>query len=125
MLPIIDGASHLGISLQHPRQGHTLSLGMPFTPRLHLRSPLVIFSLSAAFLLLIAFTLLHDSFDSPAVHNALWAPGSVGRGGSAGAGELLAREKVLAALGAGQGSIPEGIQHGGVIMGKLPNATAK
>ncbi|GAA5898616.1 hypothetical protein JCM6882_000880 [Rhodosporidiobolus microsporus] len=89
--------------------------------------PLLSFLLAALALFTLSYLVLSPSFDSPAVHNALWAPGSVGRGGAAGAGELLARQRELAALGeeAVGGSIAEGVKHGGVIMPRLPNATAK
>ncbi|GAA5859612.1 hypothetical protein JCM8547_006163 [Rhodosporidiobolus lusitaniae] len=92
---------------------------------LRLRS-LVSYLLAALALLLLAFALLRDSFDSASVHNALWAPGSVQRGGSAGAQELLARTK-----GQGDegdllvGGIAKDVLHGGVVMPRLPNATAK
>ncbi|GAA5881874.1 hypothetical protein JCM1840_004537 [Sporobolomyces johnsonii] len=82
---------------------------------------LVLLSLLAgALILLPAFIVLRSSFDSPSVHNALWAPGSIGRGGTPGA-----QAWVLADKGAASDAIDELVKHGGVIMPKLGNATAK
>ncbi|GAA5834959.1 hypothetical protein JCM11251_002072 [Rhodosporidiobolus azoricus] len=86
--------------------------------------PLLSFALAFLALLVLSFLILAPSFDSPSIHNALWAPGSVGRGGAAGAGEMLARQRAEDPNG-GQGTVAEGVKHGGVIMPKLPNATAK
>lgn len=106
------------------------------------------FLVAAASLLALAFVLLQDSFDSPDAHNALWAPGSVGHSSSlldtqdaiveARVQQLLAKERARLGLSAaGRDSGPEdsdagtghalasAVQHGEVIMPKLPNATAK
>ncbi|GAA5969212.1 hypothetical protein JCM11641_007511 [Rhodosporidiobolus odoratus] len=96
------------------------------------RYPVLPFLLAALAILAIAFVTLRDSFDSPAVHNALWAPGSVGRGGAAGAPGVgvLAEQRLLAGdngavAGINVGGVAARVAHGGVIMPKLPNATAK
>lgn len=102
------------------------------------------FLVAAASLLALAFVLLRDSFDSPQAHNALWAPGSVGHSDQdqlveARVQHLLAKERArlgldsaLASAGATADSsgapghdVASALQHGDVIMPKLPNATAK
>ncbi|GAA5956042.1 hypothetical protein JCM21900_002575 [Sporobolomyces salmonicolor] len=87
------------------------------TPRL-----VVLSLLAGALILLPAFIVLRSSFDSPSVHNALWAPGSIGRGGAAGARAWLLNETGAATQ---VGAIDALVKHGGVIMPKLGNATAK
>ncbi|BGP44649.1 hypothetical protein JCM10450v2_000463 [Rhodotorula kratochvilovae] len=97
--------------------------------------------LTAGFLLLVGgFLLLRGSFDSPEAHNALWAPGSVGSYAynnhaqdavvEARVRELLAKERAKGANvdagAAGEAyALASLVQHGDVIMPKLPNATAK
>ncbi|BGP12565.1 hypothetical protein JCM10213_004849 [Rhodosporidiobolus nylandii] len=92
---------------------------------LRIRPPALNYVLAAAALLIVSFVLLRGSFDSPAVHNALWAPGSVGHGGATGAGERAQADRLLAAEGGAKGGIADLVKHGGVIMPRLPNATAK
>ncbi|GAA5916859.1 hypothetical protein JCM8208_001935 [Rhodotorula glutinis] len=103
------------------------------------------FLVAAASLLALAFVLLHDSFDSPQAHNALWAPGSVGHSDQdqlveARVQHLLAKERArlgydtasaaggrataLSDLAPGH-AVESALQHGDIIMPKLPNATAK
>ncbi|GAA6011844.1 hypothetical protein JCM11491_000769 [Sporobolomyces phaffii] len=73
--------------------------------------PLVLLTALASLMILVpTWFLLRDSFDSSAVHNATWAPGSVSRGGPVGANAML---------------FDEGVLNGGTIMPKLGNATAK
>ncbi|GAA5995231.1 flavin-linked sulfhydryl oxidase [Rhodotorula paludigena] len=97
------------------------------------RLPLIYLAAAAA-LLTLAALVLRGTFDSRDAHNALWAPGSVGhptraRGDpaqddavEARARELLARERTGTRDQLGVASL---LQHGEVIMPKLPNATAK
>ncbi|GAA6006526.1 hypothetical protein JCM10207_004962 [Rhodosporidiobolus poonsookiae] len=84
-------------------------------------SPLAHFALAFLALLLLAFLVLRNSFDSAAVHNAAWAPGSVRQGGAAGAREMLLRTEDDAPREA----LADSLVHGGVVMPKLGNATAK
>ncbi|GAA6031899.1 hypothetical protein JCM8097_003326 [Rhodosporidiobolus ruineniae] len=93
---------------------------------LRLRHPLLSFALAAVALTALSFLLLRGSFDTKAAHEALWAPGSV-RGGAVGAGAYLARQKDLEAGGVSEllGELQGDVVHGGTIMGRLPNATAK
>ncbi|GAA6064541.1 hypothetical protein JCM10212_005645 [Sporobolomyces blumeae] len=83
------------------------------------RSPplITLFALACVVILLPTYVVLRPSFDSPEVHNARWAPGSVARGGPVGA------HQVLAAADADE--LDDSVKFGQVIMPKLGNATAK
>jgi hypothetical protein len=73
--------------------------------------PLVYLTVLASLIILFpTYFFLRDSFDTSAIHNAAWAPGSVSRGGAVGANAMLFDEAVI---------------KGGTIMPKLGNATAK
>lgn len=75
--------------------------------------PLVYLTVLATCLILVpTWYFLRDSFDTSAIHNAQWAPGSISgtRGGAVGAHAVLFDEEVI---------------KGGTIMPKLSNATAK
>ncbi|GAA5994168.1 hypothetical protein JCM5350_006340 [Sporobolomyces pararoseus] len=75
--------------------------------------PLISLTILASLLILLpTYFILRDSFDTPEVHNAQWAPGSitVARGGAVGAKGVLFDESLL---------------KGETIMPKLGNATAK
>ncbi|GAA5923389.1 flavin-linked sulfhydryl oxidase [Sporobolomyces koalae] len=80
--------------------------------------PLVYLTLLASAILLVpTYLVLRPSFDTPDVHNALWAPGSISRGGPVGANAILRQDAL--------NPIDDEVRFGATIMPKLGNATAK
>lgn len=103
-------------------------------PALRRFSPtrLILLVITAALLILVPTWLIlasNSAFDTPAVHNALWAPGGVERGGPAAARAALHQYKD--ALNDSEFDAPSAVtrnanlEHDKVIMPKFKNETAK